>query len=279
MDFLRDLLEASKKKKVSRTAASGVYHRDYEKTKKRPYRKYDAEKHAQLSEGSVNIYFDYTGAGRGPEPIAGPFKSEKEAEAYATEYDIDLTDGNHFIDKASLVREEFEQDGQDQPSGDEELGQLLKELVAQLAKYDQLKNSNDSPQKDDSQQNDTSSPLQFSSYLYSIMGTSLSEEKWQFNERPPQEGPGGPASVSDVGDNTDIAPIEPDSETEFEAGDLQSVKKEASSTIKQILDNLEQLGPDTSQQLDQLCAKHCGDKADRVVSVLTKAAQKVGIQL
>ena len=44
------------------------------------------------------IYFDYTGAGRGPEPIAGPFGSTEEAEAYAQEYGIDLTDRDYFID-------------------------------------------------------------------------------------------------------------------------------------------------------------------------------------
>ena len=34
------------------------------------------------------IYFDATGAGRGPEVVAGPFDSEIEAEEYADEHDI-----------------------------------------------------------------------------------------------------------------------------------------------------------------------------------------------
>jgi hypothetical protein len=44
MEFLRELLtEAAKKKKVLSKAAKAVYHRDYEKTKNKPYRQYDEE--------------------------------------------------------------------------------------------------------------------------------------------------------------------------------------------------------------------------------------------
>jgi len=42
------------------------------------------------------IYYDYTGAGRAPEPIAGPFDSEREAEEYANDNDYPLT-GDYFI--------------------------------------------------------------------------------------------------------------------------------------------------------------------------------------
>lgn len=42
------------------------------------------------------IYFDYTGAGRGPEIIAGPFSSMKEVKKYAKENDIDLKHFNYF---------------------------------------------------------------------------------------------------------------------------------------------------------------------------------------
>ena len=43
------------------------------------------------------LYFDYTGAGRGPEPIAGPFASEKEANEYAADFEYEL--GNeYFVD-------------------------------------------------------------------------------------------------------------------------------------------------------------------------------------
>ena len=47
MDLIRELSEA---KKVSRTTAHAVYHRDYVKTKKKPYRKYDPRAHARGSE-------------------------------------------------------------------------------------------------------------------------------------------------------------------------------------------------------------------------------------
>lgn len=44
------------------------------------------------------IYFDYTGAGRGPEQIAGPFDTTKQAERWAKANGIDLTDKDYFID-------------------------------------------------------------------------------------------------------------------------------------------------------------------------------------
>ena len=214
MEFLRDLLEASKKKKVTRTAASGVYHRDYVKTKKRPYRKYDAEKHAHLSE-------------------------------------------------------DFEQDdqSQQQPAGNEELGQHLKALVAVLAKYDQLKSPNSS------QQGGASPPLQFSSLFAQCVGDHMFEDKWAFNERPPQEGPGGPASVSNPDANNDVKPVEPSND------DLASVKQAASQHIRQILDIAKQLGQNAEQQLAQAVSKHCGNKARRVMVILTQAAAKMGVQL
>jgi len=48
MDFIRELLEAEKdgKKKKKRTAAAQTYHRDYIRTKKKPYRKYHPDTEA-----------------------------------------------------------------------------------------------------------------------------------------------------------------------------------------------------------------------------------------
>lgn len=52
MEMLKELLQLDeaekkkKKKKVSKVAAKAVYHRDYEKTKKKPYRQYDSAEHA-----------------------------------------------------------------------------------------------------------------------------------------------------------------------------------------------------------------------------------------
>ena len=43
------LEEKKKSSKVSRTLAGAVYHRDYVKTKKKPYRKYDAAEHSAPS--------------------------------------------------------------------------------------------------------------------------------------------------------------------------------------------------------------------------------------
>jgi len=55
----------------------------------------------ELNEKSkrVSIYFDYTGAGRRPKMIAGPFKTFKDAQKYAKENDWDLKgNSNYFID-------------------------------------------------------------------------------------------------------------------------------------------------------------------------------------
>ncbi len=45
------------------------------------------------------IYYDYTGAGRIPEPIAGPFDTKPEAEQYAVENDYPLVGDDYFIDE------------------------------------------------------------------------------------------------------------------------------------------------------------------------------------
>ena len=51
-------------------------------------------------EKGVYVWFDYTGAGRGPEKVAGPFKSHADAEDYVNNPDngINLEDKNYFIE-------------------------------------------------------------------------------------------------------------------------------------------------------------------------------------
>lgn len=44
------------------------------------------------------VYYDYTGAGRGPEVIAGPFGSKEEAEQYAEDWQYPLTGDEYFVD-------------------------------------------------------------------------------------------------------------------------------------------------------------------------------------
>lgn len=51
-----------------------------------------------MSTKQYGIYYDYTGAGRGPELIAGPFNSQAEAEAYADEESYPLVGDNYFVD-------------------------------------------------------------------------------------------------------------------------------------------------------------------------------------
>ena len=44
------------------------------------------------------VYFDYTGGGRGPEVIAGPFDSEEQADEYLAEQ-FDPSDKDYFVDE------------------------------------------------------------------------------------------------------------------------------------------------------------------------------------
>jgi hypothetical protein len=112
MNMLKELLgiitEGTKKKKkkgVPKSAAASVYHRDYEKTKHKAYREYDADERKIQREGRelVCVYFDHTGAGRGPEPVAGPF-SRAEADKWLLDNDVDPNDKQYFIDSAKHAR-------------------------------------------------------------------------------------------------------------------------------------------------------------------------------
>jgi len=64
---------------------------------------------------TFNVYYDYTGAGRGPEAIAGPFDTEEEANAWVVECDY-TNDSNVFIDNADLL--DPEEDYDDSMDGD-----------------------------------------------------------------------------------------------------------------------------------------------------------------
>jgi hypothetical protein len=210
-------------------------------TKKKPYRKYDKAKHAALSE----------------DVGASPIMSQP-----------DRGTQNAFKAPASSA-------------GPEELGQQLTELVATLAQYDKLKQSpsqqNDAPQQATAQQAPAPQgaeqapakpSLQFSSFLYQSVGNLMTEANWSNNNDTPQN---SPVTTDNSAPSTD---------TQADTGtDLVTVKKAATQQIKQILDTLKQMGSDAKQQLDQLCSKHCGTQANRVITVLTQAAQKLGVQL
>lgn len=49
MELLKEILAEAKKVPLKKVARS-VYHRDYVKTKNKPYRKYDADKHDSQGE-------------------------------------------------------------------------------------------------------------------------------------------------------------------------------------------------------------------------------------
>lgn len=51
----------------------------------------------ELGEKQFGVYFDYTGAGRAPELIAGPFKSTDEAEEYMKGNEWEGS--NYFVDQ------------------------------------------------------------------------------------------------------------------------------------------------------------------------------------
>lgn len=47
MELLKEMLQLDEAKKPLKKAARSVYHRDYLKTKNKPYRKYDPRKHKE----------------------------------------------------------------------------------------------------------------------------------------------------------------------------------------------------------------------------------------
>ena len=266
---MRELLEADKKKKkskVSRTQAAGTYHRDYETTKKRPYRKYDPTE--QHNEG-----WEIGGNGD--------------------------TRNTPIPSNTRVSTDVVQQPTNSEDSSPEELQQLLTELVELLAQYDKLKSSGEDHEEEPQQEEQpshsgatqqqggenpaTNAPLQFSTFLYKIYNGVKLTELVQSNNPGVDNNMSGGDDMSG-GDNTsgndtkdDFA--QDDDSSPEQGGDLASVKKEASQLIRQILDSVKQLGSDASEQLQQLCAKHCGDEADRVMSVLTQAAEKLDIQI
>jgi hypothetical protein len=62
----------------------------------------------ELLEGtrSYAVYFDATGAGQGPKPVAGPFKTEREAQQWLKDEEYD-GDNNYFVDKHHEENEEI----------------------------------------------------------------------------------------------------------------------------------------------------------------------------
>jgi len=62
----------------------------------------------ELHNQQYALYFDYTGAGRGPEPVGGPFSTKQEAVEYAAENGHKLTGRtNYFVDVHPLQQETF----------------------------------------------------------------------------------------------------------------------------------------------------------------------------
>lgn len=55
MDLMKELLNEGKKTKVSKATARAVYHRDYEKTKKKPYRKYDGQEDEEVTDDLPDV--------------------------------------------------------------------------------------------------------------------------------------------------------------------------------------------------------------------------------
>ena len=59
---------------------------------------YEVVEHHEGTKTQFCVYFDYTGAGRGPEPIAGPFPTSEEAAEWIVENDF-YFDNYVFVDE------------------------------------------------------------------------------------------------------------------------------------------------------------------------------------
>lgn len=96
------LKELAEQAKVSTSTAASVYHRDYERTKNKPYRKYDATKHAEENEEASNldneevcVYYKKPGSDQ-HEVIAGPF-TRAQAIAWCKDHNDEITDTSELF--------------------------------------------------------------------------------------------------------------------------------------------------------------------------------------
>ncbi len=88
--------------------------------------------HSKVDQPYV-IYFDYTGAGRGPEPIAGPFPSREAAEQYAAEEGYDLKNKDYFVDVYNEANEAWAEEAKVKHTGrntNKSVAQLKKERTS-----------------------------------------------------------------------------------------------------------------------------------------------------
>jgi hypothetical protein len=263
MNLLRELLEAKKEK---HSPAQNVYHRDYVKTKARPYRKYDKNKRAKLSEVDNDIEVidseeeastcrDCSGSGE------GQYEGTRCRSCNGSGVDRRVAEDVNASPAMSQPNRGMQDSFKSPQQTPDDLGGQLTELVKLLNQYDKLKTATVSEPQQNSQQPSIKPSLQFSSLLHRATGALLAEAKWGASNQAPK---------------TDTAQ---DSNNDAQPDDLAATKKASNQQIKKILDAAKQLGPDAQQQLSQLCQKHCGTQANRVLTVLNNAAKQLNIQL
>ena len=261
MELLKTLLDEAKQPSIKK-AAKRTYHRDYLKTKKKPYRKYDHQARAmEDEEESVEEgVFDF--AKGAAQHIGGQIKQGVQGAVNAGK-------------QASVL-------------GD--LAKNLAQFAQLLSAYDKLKGSQQ-PASAETQQNNQGTPdafrmtqkprmrqgqhgyeWQFSAYLQSLNGEDfLSEGIWDF-----MKGAG-----KHIGQQI-AAPVQGAIAAGKQAStqaDFTRAKTAASQKLLAILQQLKQMGPGAGQQLQQLASQNCGQMANRVLSVVVGNAKKKGIQL
>lgn len=271
MDLMKELIEESK---ITRKAAKAVYHRDYLKTKKKPYRKYDPKSRTQKNE-SVEVdegIMDFVKGAAGH--VGNQIKQGVQSTVAAGQ-------------QASM-------------SG--ELSKLVATLFQSLTTYTKLKKAGpqqaapqaqQAPQQAPQQQpaaqsaapaafKPTQKPktvpgkfgpeYQFSSFLQDIDNEDfITEGVWDFVKGAA----GHVGNQVKQGVQSTVAAGQEASQT----ADLASAQKTAVQTIAGVIQLLQKIGQGAVEQFKKVATQACGPAADKVVQIVLNRAQQQGVKL
>lgn len=270
MELMQELMEKSK---VSRKAASAVYHRDYIKTKKKPYRKYDP-KNKPTNEGVEGV-------------DEGVFDFVKGA-------------AQHVGQQVKAGVQNTVAAGQ-QASMSGQLTKLVAQLYQSISAYNKLKKATGPQQQQQAPQQQQQAPqqqapqqatpaafrttqkpravmgkhgaeLQFSSYLQTLDNDDLiTEGVWDF-----MKGVGGHVAQSM---KQGVQSTVQAGQAASSAADLATAEKNAKQSIMMIVQLLQKMGSGAIEQFKQAAINTAGAHGDRLVQIVMNHAKKSGIQL
>lgn len=262
MELMQELMEKSK---VSRKAASAVYHRDYLKTKKKPYRKYDPSDRKKTNEGLEEGMFDFV---KGAAQHVG-------------------NQVKQGVQNTIAAGQQASMEGQ--------LSKLVDQLYKSLITYNKLKKQSPqhqqqqaAPQQAAPQQapqqatpaafRTTQKPravmgkygheFQFSSYLQMLDNNDfITEGVWDFMKGVGGHMKQGVQQVVQAGKDASTS------------ADLSAAQQQATQTIQQIIAVLQKMGNGALDKFKQTATNVCGAQAPALVQIVLNRAKGAGVQV